>query len=367
VLCRFLAAARGRGDGTFTEVGALGTGFSSGAVAWGDFDNDGWPDVIFTGVSGPLARTVLYRNGAAENGARQFTPVDNSRLPDLKESTVAWGDFNNDGLPDLVLGGATRLFNPSRQAGIYLNNGGTGRFDILPAGVPAVERARVACADFNLDGRLDVLIAGYTGTNRLTRLLLNTVAVTNTPPTAPTDLTATLTTHGVTLGWTAATDAQTPASGLTYQVRVTGPNGRPFVVSPGALSAGTRLLPASGGVGPDRPWFLGQLALPTGDYTWAVQAIDSAFAGSAFSADGTFHIEQPVFHELGPDGVGAFVLRFGGSNQTYHVEATTNLVDCGLSVWTRLGEARTNAPGHFEFIDHEAPTHPRRFYRLVWP
>ena len=85
--------------------------------------------------------------------------VASSRLPDLKESAVAWGDFNNDGRLDLVIGGATRLFAPSRQAGIYLNNGAE-EFNILPAGVPAVEHARVACADFDSDGRLDVLITG---------------------------------------------------------------------------------------------------------------------------------------------------------------------------------------------------------------
>jgi hypothetical protein len=292
--------------------------------------------------------------------------VDNSRLPDLKESAVAWGDFNNDGLPDVVIGGATLLFTPSRQAGIYVNNG-AGQFNILSAGAPAVERARVACADFNGDGRLDVLIAGYTGTNRITRLLLNNTAVGNTPPGAPANLTASLTSNGVTLAWAAASDAQTPASGLSYNVRITGPNGRPFVVSSAALSGGTRLLAAPGNAGANTNWSLGHLALPTGDYTWSVQAIDSAFAGSAFSTNGTFHIEQPVFTQVGVQSDGRYLLQFTGTNLTYHVEATTNLLDCGLSVWQRLGEATTHAPGHFEFLDLEAPNHPQRFYRLVWP
>ena len=357
---------RGHGDGTFTEVSGLAYGFEAGAVAWGDFNNDGYPDVVFTGESDTVARTVLYRNDPDGNGGRKFVVVANSRLPDLKESAVAWADFDNDGRLDIVIGGATRLFTPSRQAGIYLNNG-AGEFNILPAGVPAVEHARLACADFNGDGRLDVLITGYTGTNRLTRLLLNNTTTQNTAPSAPGGLKVNLTTSGVSLGWNRANDAETPVNGVSYNVRITGPNGRPFVVSPGALSGGARLLAGAGNAGQANQWSLGNLALPTGVYTWGVQAIDSAFAGSAFSTNGTFQIEQPVFTSEGVLGDGRYQLRFTGSNLTYHVEATLDLLDCGLSIWTRLGEPTTTGPRHYEFFDTDAPNHARRFYRLVWP
>ena len=98
-----------------------------------------------------------------------------------------------------------------------------------------------------------------------------------------------------------------------------------------------------------------------------MQAIDSAWAGSAFSTNGTFRVRQPEFTSLGllPDG--RYRMQFRGSNLTYRVEATTTPEDCGLSVWTPLGAPATTGPDEFEFIDDQAPAHPRRFYRLIWP
>src|SRR6266516_3492698 len=93
----------------------------------------------------------------------------------------------------------------------------------------------LAWADYNLDGRLDLVVAGFTGSNRVSRLYRNNVARTNTAPAPPTGLTARLTEKGVTLEWSGATDMQTPASGLTYSLGVSGPINQPFVVAPAAL------------------------------------------------------------------------------------------------------------------------------------
>ena len=58
------------GDGTFTDVtekaGVPGTGFGLGCV-WGDYDNDGYPDLYVT----QFGRNVLYHN----NGNGTFTDV----------------------------------------------------------------------------------------------------------------------------------------------------------------------------------------------------------------------------------------------------------------------------------------------------
>jgi hypothetical protein len=58
------------GDGTFTDVtekaGAPGTGYGLGCV-WGDYDNDGFPDLFVT----QYGRNVLYHN----NGNGTFTDV----------------------------------------------------------------------------------------------------------------------------------------------------------------------------------------------------------------------------------------------------------------------------------------------------
>src|SRR5262249_32936410 len=59
------------GDGTFTEVSekvGLGTLWPSNCGAWGDYNNDGYPDLF---VSNGLGRSQLYRN----NGDGTFTDV----------------------------------------------------------------------------------------------------------------------------------------------------------------------------------------------------------------------------------------------------------------------------------------------------
>ena len=59
----------------------------------------------------------------------------------------------------------------------------------------------------------------------ITCLLLNNTTASNTPPTAPSGLNVSLIQDGVALSWSAASEAETIARGLTYNVRVTGPGG----------------------------------------------------------------------------------------------------------------------------------------------
>ena len=77
-------------------------------VAWGDFDNDGLDDLFVVSSGGPLgaptsqlAPSVLYRN----LGDGRFEKVKD--FPDLRihGMAAAWGDYNNDGWLDLVVTG----------------------------------------------------------------------------------------------------------------------------------------------------------------------------------------------------------------------------------------------------------------------
>jgi hypothetical protein len=53
----------------------------------------------------------------------------------------------------------------------------------------------------------------------------------------------------VTLSWAAASDAQTPAAALTYNVRVGTTPGGSEVIAPQSMPDGNRLLPAPGNAG----------------------------------------------------------------------------------------------------------------------
>src|SRR5215831_19353567 len=98
---------RNDGNGVFTDVtkeaGLGGTGFDI-AVAVADYDNDGWPDLFVGGVHG----STLYHN----NGNGTFTDVtakaglDHSTDPEFGpwwSVAAAWVDVNNDGLLDLFV------------------------------------------------------------------------------------------------------------------------------------------------------------------------------------------------------------------------------------------------------------------------
>lgn len=103
-------------DGDLTSI----PGRTAGGVAWGDYDNDGWLDIF-------QPRTAWYSGGGDNldllwhnNGDGTFARVDRGSLVNDKDDSwgAAWGDYNNDGFLDLVVGQWGNGFN-----GFYKNNG----------------------------------------------------------------------------------------------------------------------------------------------------------------------------------------------------------------------------------------------------
>jgi hypothetical protein len=86
-------------------------------AAWGDYDNDGFQDLIVLGYRG-VDQSVLYHN----NGDGTFTSVDvGSPLRDGDIRTVpAWADYDNDGFLDLFI--ACGDGSPMKNL-LYHNNG----------------------------------------------------------------------------------------------------------------------------------------------------------------------------------------------------------------------------------------------------
>ncbi len=100
-------------DGTFTEVGAANKldnlGFVK-AVAWGDFNNDGRPDLYISRKGQP---NILFRNDGPRD--RKHPEPDRWQFTDVTESAgvaepiqsfpTFFFDYDNDGWPDLFVGG----------------------------------------------------------------------------------------------------------------------------------------------------------------------------------------------------------------------------------------------------------------------
>ncbi|MBV9848845.1 MAG: CRTAC1 family protein, partial [Armatimonadetes bacterium] len=178
-------------DGTFTDVAAQmgiadvnkpGTGVSMGAV-WGDYDNDGYDDLL------------LYKWGKPElfhnDHGKGFTRVtDKAGLPPwVNANSATWVDYDNDGHLDLLICGyypenidlwhlkTTRIMPDSFEYATnggrkyLLRNNGDGTFtdvtDKMGLGGPAGHRWTLACvaADLRGTGYPDLILAndyGYT-------------------------------------------------------------------------------------------------------------------------------------------------------------------------------------------------------------
>ena len=158
-----------------------------------------------------------------------------------------------------------------------------------------VSSSTVAWGDYDRDGDLDLAVSGESSgiLGPGTTIYRNDIAAANTPPVAPSELSAGVEGQAVTLSWSAASDAQTPATGLTYNLRVgTTPGGSQIFSGMANPATGLRTIPARGNVQKRLSWKLRNLSF--GTVYWSVQAVDTAFAGSPWAPEMTFTVFRPL-------------------------------------------------------------------------
>jgi hypothetical protein len=266
--------------GVFIDIEANLAGVSYCALAWGDYDNDRDLDLALAGTPGSGFLSRIYRNDSG-----MFTDIG-AELTGVAYCSLAWGDYDNDGDLDLVLAG---LASPDRTARVYRNDAGV--FSDAAEGLLGVSSGALAWGDYDDDGDLDLALAGTPGSGAISRIYRNEGLLVNSVPDAPTALSATNSGLGeVTLSWNAASDAETPADGLSYNLRVgTSPGDDDVFCGMADLSTGLRRLPDTGNAQKMLGWTVKDL--DPGTYYWSVQAIDTAFAGSAWAADELVTIE----------------------------------------------------------------------------
>jgi 6-phosphogluconolactonase (cycloisomerase 2 family) len=147
-------------DVTQIEVDGAGNGLDDGDVIWGDYDNDGDLDIAVMGNTGSNRQLRIYKNnGNATMNATQIE-VDGANNG-LSQGRLGWGDYDNDGDLDLLVNGRLDA-NATPYLRIYKNNGnGTinpTEIEVDPADGGLL--GECAWGDFDNDGDLDILIGG---------------------------------------------------------------------------------------------------------------------------------------------------------------------------------------------------------------
>src|SRR6266851_3011387 len=135
----------GNGDGSFQPAQGIGGGRNASSLVVGDFNGDGVLDLAVARLSDRIG--VGGINVFLGNGDGSFRPAPN--IVGIYAS-VAVGDFNGDGVLDLVAPGG-----PALNVSVFLGNGdGTFR----PPRRFSGGGGRVAVGDFNGDAALDLVI-----------------------------------------------------------------------------------------------------------------------------------------------------------------------------------------------------------------
>jgi hypothetical protein len=357
----------------------------TGSSTWGDYDNDGDPDLIIGGrTANPISSvTRLYQNdpigrltevttadaiNGLKAGASNFVDLDADG--DLDLITTGWNkidgklvtyileneplgtfslasaqidfavahgtidviDLNLDGLKDLVIAGADSVTNyaetvHSLSAKVYVKNPVNGNYNF----VKHIRGARTArFVDIDHDRIPDIIASGTTeignADSTFSNVYLNTHSGVNDSPDPPDALTAFAVSTRAIFTWGSGSDDIDEPAGLSYNIRIgTSPGGNQLMSSSvpyNSSNVGQRLIREFN-------------EIPHGTYYWAVQTVDGSGNISEWSEEDTLFIARLVASTQSLPGV--YYSSAGWADYT-----EDGLLDLALTGVTFSGASITN-------------------------
>lgn len=126
---------------------------NTNGVSFVDIDNDGDQDIFLSNAHTPFGFNTIYRN----DGEDKFVKIEAGEITGLQAITFGhtWGDFDNDGLPDLFIANGF-----SKMGSLLYKNLGNFKFrrvESYNVGNNSVLAFDAAWADYDNDGWLDLV------------------------------------------------------------------------------------------------------------------------------------------------------------------------------------------------------------------
>jgi hypothetical protein len=135
--------------------------------SWGDYDDDGWLD-LFVGSQNPSPTNFLYHND--RDGTFTLVAAEDMPRSPANQHGSTWGDYDNDGHLDLIVTAG----NPGVWHNMLHRNNGDGTFSWVTDNPIYAETIAhgfhgPVWGDYDDDGLLDLFIGGHDSRNRLFR------------------------------------------------------------------------------------------------------------------------------------------------------------------------------------------------------
>lgn len=277
----------------FEDSGVIIDAMEKCSVVWTDINNDGLLDIIIAGKYNDTDKTVFrkYINSATINSnfftASDVDPLNTLGATDCSNSKIVCGDYNKDSWPDIFITGII-CDGYTRSAIMHSETGSTFSIADYGGGLPGLSNSSITVGHLDSDGKLDVVMTGYRGSDFLCTLMLRNTASTATRDeknalamqNKTTTEKPTMTHRSVMEEGNVFELTWSNSFGTTANIYVYRSDDGYYAVSPEAnKTSGMRLLSQMGNMEKNTTTIV---TLPPGRYFWGVQYIDSSYNGDVF-------------------------------------------------------------------------------------